>query len=87
MAFLAEHGVSLFDERPALKAALSAYAVHRSCGPLEARFEAITWNQHMSVLSGFYRWAVSEEYAVAEPFTYKQAQTSYGCSARHIRPR
>lgn len=78
MAFLTERGVSLFGERPPLKAALSAYAVHRSCGPLEARFEATTWNQHMSVLSGFYRWAVAEGYAVAEPFTYKQAQTSYG---------
>jgi site-specific recombinase XerD len=78
MEFLAEHGVRLFDQRSALKAGLSAYAVHRACGPVEKRFEASTWNQNMAILGAFYRWAAAEGHAVAEPFTYKQAVTAYG---------
>ncbi|GGV54702.1 site-specific integrase [Streptomyces spectabilis] len=71
--FLDDHGIGLFDDRARLKAALSSYAVHRSSGPLEVRFAATTWNQHVSILSSFYRWAVEEKYANAEPFTYRQA--------------
>lgn len=77
MEHLAEHGIGLLDERVRLKAALSSYAVVRSHGPIEMRFEATTWNQHMSILSKFYRWAIREHYAPAEPFTYRQAVTSY----------
>jgi integrase len=75
--FLAGCGVAVFDGRDRLRSGLGAYAVHRACGPVEARFEATTWNQHMSIVSSFYRWAVAEGYASAEPFTYRQAQVRY----------
>ncbi|MFJ9839334.1 site-specific integrase, partial [Kitasatospora sp. NPDC101155] len=78
MEFLAGHGVALFDTRARLKSALSSYAVYRSSGPLECRFEASTWNQNMGILGKLYRWAVAEGYADAEPFTYKQAIAYYG---------
>jgi integrase len=32
----------------------------------------------VSILSGFYQWAVAEGHAVAEPFTYRQARGIYG---------
>jgi integrase len=84
MVFLAEHAVGLFDSRQQLRSALSSYAAHRSAGPTAARFEAATWNQHVSVLSGFYRWASAEGYAQAEPFTYRSALTAY---ADHVERR
>lgn len=74
--------MNLFDERRPLKDALSAYAVHRACGPVQARFEVTTWDRHVSVLSSFYRWAVAEGHAQAEPFTYAQARTIYGDQLR-----
>ncbi|OLZ50292.1 integrase [Amycolatopsis keratiniphila subsp. nogabecina] len=82
MEFLADFDVNLFDERRPLKDALSAYAVHRACGPIDARFEVTTWDRHVSVLSSFYRWAVAEGHAQAEPFTYVQARTLYGDQVR-----
>ncbi|MFG2848931.1 site-specific integrase [Kitasatospora sp. NPDC048296] len=82
MAFLAGIDVDLCDERAALKGALSAYADHRAAGPLEARFEVSTWNQHVSILSAFYRWAVAEGHARAEPFTYKAATVIYADQVR-----
>jgi hypothetical protein len=54
--FLVEHGIGLFDARDRLKAGLSRYAEHRAAGPMQARFAATTWAQHMSILSLFYRW-------------------------------
>lgn len=75
--FLAGLGVEVLDGRDRLKAALGSYAVHRSWGPVEARFEATTWNRHVSILASFYRWAVAEGFAVAEPFTYRQARSFY----------
>lgn len=78
--FLAGRGVGLFDERDRLRAGLSVYAVYRATGPLAARFEAATWNQHMSVLTGFYRWASTEQHAAAEPFTYRSAVVNYSGS-------
>src|SRR6266498_3862866 len=77
MTFLAGRGVGLFDERDRLRAGLSAYAAYRATGPLAARFEAATWNRHVSVLTGFYRWASAEQHAAAEPFTYRSAVTCY----------
>ncbi|AVH20124.1 site-specific integrase [Nocardia puris] len=85
LEFLTERGVRMFDERRRLKEALSAYAVHRACGPLEARFEASTWDRHVSVLAVFYRWAVAEDHADVEPFTYAQARTIYGDQVRQLR--
>lgn len=67
----------MLGSRERLRAALGAYAVSRSCGPEHARLEASTWNQHVSVLASFYRWAVAEGHAGAEPFTYRQARVFY----------
>ncbi|BAJ29279.1 hypothetical protein KSE_34720 [Kitasatospora setae KM-6054] len=72
--FAALYGVSLFDTRVRLKQVLGAYAVHRSSGPVKSLFAASTWNQAMTILGIFYNWAISEGYATALPFTYKQAQ-------------
>ncbi|MFF3327684.1 hypothetical protein [Streptomyces sp. NPDC002889] len=58
--FLGGHGIGLFDQRVRLKAGLRSYAVHRACGPLDTRLTATTWNQHVSILSIFYQWAVAE---------------------------
>ena len=60
MVFLGAHGIGLFDGRDRLKAGLGAYAAYRAGGPAGARFAAVTWNRHMSVLSSFYRWAEAE---------------------------
>lgn len=78
LEFTAVRGVGVFDTRERLKEALGAYAAHRSCGPVESRFGPSTWAQHVSILSGFYRWAVAEGHAPAEPFTYRQARGVYG---------
>jgi hypothetical protein len=80
--FLGERGIQLFDSRAELRRGLSAYAVHRSHGPLKARFAASTWNQHVSVLSQLYSWAQAEQCTTAVPFTYRQAITAYGDQVR-----
>jgi site-specific recombinase XerD len=82
MEFLSERGIELFDTRPQLKAALSAYAVHRACCPIEDRFGAATWDQHVSILAVFYKWATAAGHAQAEPFTYRQAKVAYGHQAQ-----
>ncbi len=71
--FLDGHGIGLFSSRQELKAALGKYAGYRAAGPPERRFAATTWGRHMSVLSLFYRWAMDEGHAQAEPFTYRMA--------------
>ncbi|MEV6228043.1 site-specific integrase [Saccharopolyspora shandongensis] len=83
--FLVEHGVELFDSRERLKAALSRYAEHRAAGPLKARFAATTWGQHMSILSLFYRWAIAEDHAEAEPFTYRAARALFAGTGREVK--
>ena len=80
MVFLGAHGIGLFDGRDRLKAALGAYAAYRAGGPAGARFAAVTWNRHMSVLSSFYRWAEAEGHAGAVPFSYAQAQARFAGS-------
>jgi Phage integrase, N-terminal SAM-like domain len=85
MEFLAEHGVGLFDSRERLKLGLSRYAEHRAAGPLKRRFAATTWGQHMSILSMFYRWALDEGYAQAEPFTYRPARALFHGTGREVR--
>ncbi len=85
MEFLAQHGVELFDTRERLKLGLSRYAEHRAGGPLKARFAASTWGQHMSILSMFYRWALAEGHAQAEPFTYKTARALFAGTSRQVR--
>jgi len=74
MEFLAVHGVGLFDSREQLKQALGKYAAHRAAGPVAARLVATTWGQHMSIVSLFYRWAIEQGHAEAEPFTYRTAR-------------
>lgn len=83
--FLSEHGVGLFESRERLKAGLSRYAEHRAAGPVKARFAATTWGQHMSILSLFYRWAMAEGYASAEPFTYRAARALFAGTGREVR--
>lgn len=85
LEFISQHGVALFDSRRRLKAALGAYSVYRSQGPIKHRFEASTWNQNMGILAGFYKWAVDEEYATAEPFTYRQAVSTFKGQTRRGR--
>jgi hypothetical protein len=85
MEFLAEHGVGLFASRQQLKHALGCYAEHRAAGPVKARFAATTWGQHMSILSMFYRWALAEGHAPAEPFTYKVARALFDGTGREVR--
>ena len=83
--FLATHGVGLFESRPRLKLGLSRYAEFRAAGPVERRFAASTWGQHMSVLAMFYRWAMDEGHAPAEPFTYKTAKALFAGTGREVR--
>jgi hypothetical protein len=83
--FLGEHGVGLFDSRERLKLALGKYAEYRAAGPAERRFAATTWGRHMSVLSLFYRWALAEDYAQAEPFTYRMARALFAGTGRSVR--
>ena len=83
--FLAEHGVGLFESRERLKAGLSRYAEHRAAGPVKSRFAATTWGQHMSILSLFYRWAIAEGYAAAEPFTYRAARALFAGTGWEVR--
>ena len=85
MEFLAEHGVGLFDSRERLRRGLGRYAEHRATGPASQRFAASTWNRHMSILSMFYRWAIAERYAQAEPFTYRAARALFADTGRQVR--
>lgn len=85
MEFLSEHGVGLFDSRGQLKHALGKYAEHRATGPMAERFAATTWGRHMSVLSLFYRWAIAEGHAEAEPFTYRTARALFAGTGREVR--
>ena len=82
--FLAAHGVGLFDSRERLKAGLGRYAEHRAAGPAAARFAATTWGRHMSILSSFYRWAIAEGHAQADPFTYRSARALFAGTGREI---
>jgi len=83
--FLDGHGVGLFASRDRLKLGLSRYAEHRAAGPVASRFSATTWGRHMSVLSLFYRWAMDEGHAPAEPFTYRTAQALFAGTGREMR--
>src|SRR5260370_19744923 len=83
--FLRWRGVGVFDTRHELKRALGAYAANRASGPVQFRFAASTWNQHISVLSSFYQWAVAEGHASAVPFSYAQALSRYGDQVRLAR--
>jgi integrase len=85
MEFCAGRGIGLFDSRQRLKDALGAYAEHRAAGPLQARFAASTWGQHVSILSMLYRWAIAEGHAEAEPFTYRTARAMFDGTGREAR--
>jgi len=85
MEFLEVRGVSVFAGREALRAALSAYAEYRATGPLQRRFSATTWNQHVSVLASFYRWALAEGHAQAEPFSYRIARGMFAGRGGEVR--
>lgn len=85
MEFLVVHGVGIFDSRDRLKQALGKYAEHRAAGPVAERFAATTWAQHMSILSLFYRWAIEEGHAPAEPFTYRIARALFNGTGREVK--
>jgi len=85
MEFCSGRGVALFDSRERLKDVLGAYAEYRAAGPLEARFAASTWGQAMSILGLFYRWAMAEGFASAEPFTYGTARAMFDGTHREVR--
>lgn len=82
LEFISEYGVSLFDTRARLKAALGSYSVYRARGPVKHRFAASTWNQNIGILAGFYKWAVGEGFAEAEPFTYRQGVSAFNGQMR-----
>jgi hypothetical protein len=42
-------------------------------------------SQDMSILSLFYRWAIEEGYASAEPFTYRSARAIFAGTGRDVR--
>jgi len=73
---------ALFDSREQLKQALGKYADHRAAGPVAARLVASTWGQHTSILSLFYRWAIGQGHAEAEPFTYRTARALFNGTGR-----
>ena len=83
--FLGLHGVGVFDSRERLKAGLSRYAEHRAAGPARQRVSATTGGRHMSILSLFYRWAMDEGHAQAEPFTYRMARALFAGTGREVR--
>ncbi|MGH8917433.1 MAG: site-specific integrase, partial [Actinomycetes bacterium] len=84
MEFLADRGVAVFASRQVLKTALGTYAGYRATGPVERRFGVSTWNRHVSVLGSFYRWAVAEGHAPAEPFTYRTARSVFAGTGREV---
>jgi len=84
LEFLAARGVGLFDSRDRLRRALGAYSEFRGSGAAGQRFAASTWNRHVSVLSVFYRWAITEGHAEAEPFTYKTARALFDGTSREV---
>lgn len=71
LTFLQERGVHPFGEREDLRAVLSMYAGYRLAGPLPKRWEPTTWNLHVGILSGFYKWASGEGVVTDVPFTYR----------------
>ncbi len=83
--FLDGHGIGLFSSRQELKAALGKYAGYRAAGPAKKRFAATTWGRHVSVLSLFYRWAMEEGHAEAEPFSYRTARALSAGTGREVR--
>lgn len=85
MEFLTDHGVGLFDTRERLKHALGSYAEHRATGPTARRFAATTWGRHVSVLALFYRWALEEGHAQAEPFSYRLGRALFAGTGRQVR--
>src|SRR5260370_1337504 len=85
MAFLAGHGVWLFDSRQQLKAALGKYAGHPAAGPVQTGLAATHGGQHVSILSLFYRWAMEEGHAEAEPFSYRTARALFAGTGREVR--
>ena len=84
MEFLTDRGTVVFASREQLRAGLSAYAEYRATGPLDRRFAAATWNQHVSVLASFYRWAIAEGHAPAEPFSYRTTRAVFAGTAREV---
>ncbi|MGH3120048.1 MAG: tyrosine-type recombinase/integrase [Mycobacterium sp.] len=84
MEFLTGRGISVFADREQLRAALSGYAEYRANGPVERRFSATTWNRHVNVLASFYRWAIAEGDAQAQPFSYRTGRAVFAGITREV---
>ena len=84
MEFLTGRGISVFADREQLRAALSGYAEYRANGPAERRFSAATWNRHVNVLASFYRWAIAEGDAQAQPFSYRAGRAMFAGITREV---
>ena len=84
LEFLTARGVGLFDSRSRLREALGGYSEFRGSGPAGQRLAGSTWNRHVSVLSVFYRWAIAEGHAEAEPFTHKTARALFDGTGREV---
>lgn len=70
LEFLHGRQVHPFSDRKELRAALSAFAEYRFNGPLEVRWDGSTWNNRITIVAGFYKWAVREGICTDVPFTY-----------------
>ncbi|GHB51280.1 hypothetical protein GCM10010306_051230 [Streptomyces umbrinus] len=71
MTFCQGRGIHPLGDRRELRTALSLYAEYRFARPLKKRWDGTTWNLHVGHLSAFYKWARSEGFAEAVPFTYR----------------
>lgn len=73
LVHLDRYGLSPFSDRVDLVAALGVYADRRLSGSLDQRIGTSTWNLHMTALTGFYAWAVTEGLTSSTPFTMTTA--------------
>ncbi|MFD5147387.1 tyrosine-type recombinase/integrase [Streptomyces sp. NPDC058401] len=72
LEFLHDRQVHPFADRKDLRAVLSTFAEYRFNGPLEARWDGSTWNNRITIVAGFYKWALREGLCTDVPFTYAQ---------------
>lgn len=72
LVFLRSNGFDLLGDRPSLQAALGRYAEFQLSGKHKKRWANSTWDLNITAISEFYKWAISENYATATPFTYSE---------------
>ncbi|WP_116765304.1 tyrosine-type recombinase/integrase [Arthrobacter sp. H-02-3] len=72
LVFLRRNGFELLGDRASLQAALGLYADFQLSGKCKRRWANSTWDLNITCISEFYKWAISENYAKATPFTYAE---------------